>query len=237
MRTPAQNSVPTPRVGTFSIVAHDGDGECGVATSTGMPAIGGLSVFAHAESGAIATQALINPLLGVDGLEALRSHPADEALRRTLDADPAPDVRQLALVDSHGRAAAHTGGETHPWSGHHLGDGYAAAGNTLTGGVVVEAMARRFEETAGLPLAERLLRALEAGKEAGGDRRGEQSAALYVHRGHPYPYMDLRVDHHREPVAELRRVYEAARPELLPFVEAMPTRDRPEGNFQSLLGP
>lgn len=224
-------------IGTFSVVAQDpASGECGVATSTGMPAIGGLSVFAHAESGAIATQALINPLLGVDGLELLRSRPADETLAGVLGTDPAPAVRQVAMVDKNGRAAAHTGSETHPWSGHRLGDGYAVAGNTLAGGQVLDAMARRYEEDAGRPLAERLLRALEAGQEAGGDRRGEQSAALYVHRGHPYPYVDLRVDHHPEPVAELRRIHDAVTAELLPFVEALPTRDRPAGSFESLLG-
>lgn len=225
------------QVGTFSVVAYDvAAGECGVAVSTGMPAIGGLSVFAHAEAGAIATQALINPLLGVDGLELLRSRAADAALRDALRSDPEPDARQVAFVDRHGRAAAHSGADIHPWSGHRLGDGYAVAGNTLTGSQVVEAMALRFEAAAGAPLSERLLRSLEAGKAAGGDRRGEQSAALYVHRGHPYPYVDLRVDHHAEPVAELRRVYETAAPDLLPFVAALPTRERPAGDFQALLG-
>lgn len=224
------------QIGTFSVVAHDvSAGECGVAVSTGMPAIGGLSVFADAAAGAVATQALINPLLGVDGLRLLRSRPAGEALREALRTDPQPDLRQLAMVDACGRTAAHTGSDTHPWSGHLLGDGYAVAGNTLAGGQVVEAMARCFEEAAGQPLAERLLRALEAGKEAGGDRRGEQSAALYLHRGNPYPYLDLRVDQHGEPVAELRRIYQAAGPDLLPFVAALPTRDNPAGAFESLL--
>ncbi|GAA1093356.1 DUF1028 domain-containing protein [Nocardiopsis composta] len=222
--------------GTFSIVASDTAARtCGVAVSSCMPAIGALSVSAHAEAGAIATQALINPLLGIDGLALLRSLPAPEALRRVLAADPAAEARQVAMVDAAGGTAAHTGAETHPWSGHRQGDGYAVAGNILTGAGVLDAMAEHFEAAAGSPLAERLLAALEAGQAAGGDRRGRQSAALYVHRGDPYPYLDLRVDDHPDPVAELRRVHGVAERELLPFVEALPTREHPAGRFERLL--
>lgn len=208
---------------------------CGVATSSKMPAIGALTVFAHADAGAIATQALINPLLGTDGLELLRSHPAQDALRRVLATDPDADSRQVAMVDRQGRTAAHTGPQTHPWSGHRLGEGYAVAGNILTGASTLDAMVERFEAGAEDPLGERLLAALEAGQAAGGDRRGKQSAALYAHGGHPYPYLDLRVDEHPDPVTELRRVYEVAKRELLPFVEALPTRTHPAGNFDRLL--
>lgn len=224
------------RADTFSIVAYDSDARmCGVAVSTRMPAIGGLAVFARAGAGAIATQALINPLLGVDGLDLLQQHSADEALRRVLDSDPDAEARQLAVVDASGGAAAHTGSQTHPWSGHRLGPGYAAAGNILVNGDTVAAMAERFEGSSGRPLAERLLMSLEAGQQAGGDRRGKQSAALYVDAGQPYPYADLRVDEHPDPVSELRRVYEVAKRELLPFVEALPTRDHPIGRFEQLL--
>lgn len=224
------------RVGTFSIVAYDTEAEmCGVAVSTRMPAIGGLAAFARAEAGAIATQALINPLAGADGLELLQCHSAEETLCRVRDADPAAAARQIAVVDSSGRAAAHTGAETQPWSGHRLGNGFAVAGNTLVDGATVDAMAKWFETSSGSPLAERLLASLEAGQEAGGDRRGKQSAALYVHNGHPYPYLDLRVDEHPDPVVELRRVYEVAKRELLPFVGALPTRAQPAGRFDQLL--
>ncbi|WP_150241215.1 DUF1028 domain-containing protein [Nocardiopsis quinghaiensis] len=222
--------------GTFSIVAYDTAARtCGVAVSSRMPAIGALSVFAHADAGAVATQALINPLLGTDALDLLRSHTAEDALHRVLGTDPAADSRQVAVVDRGGRAAAHTGSQTHPWCGHRVGVGYAVAGNILTGADTLDAMAERFESGAGDRMDERLLSALEAGQAAGGDRRGRQSAALYVHTGHPYPYLDLRVDEHSDPVAELRRVYGVARRELLPFVEAMPTRARPAGNFERLL--
>lgn len=206
-----------------------------MALSSRMPAIGALTVFAHAGAGAIATQALINPLLGADGLELLWSHPAEDVLQRVLATDPAADSRQVAVVDRAGRAAAHTGEQTHPWSGHLLGEGYAVAGNILTGADTLQAMAQRYEDGAGDPLSERLLSALEAGQAAGGDRRGKQSAALYVHTGHPYPYLDLRVDEHGDPVAELRRVYGVAQRELVPFVAALPTRARPQGDFGRLL--
>lgn len=108
--------------GTFSIVARDADtGMCGVAISSRMPAIGSLCVFAHARTGAVVTQALINPLLGVDALGLLAEHPAEAALERVLKGDPDTDARQVARVDGEGRAAAHTGAQTHPWSGHRTG--------------------------------------------------------------------------------------------------------------------
>ncbi|WP_017611991.1 DUF1028 domain-containing protein [Nocardiopsis salina] len=224
--------------GTFTLVAHDpATGTCGVAISSRMPAIGAFTVFAHARAGAVATQALINPLLGTDALELLHSRPADEALDQVLATDPDADARQVALVDTEGRSAAHTGAQTHPWSGHRLGAGYAVAGNILTGADTLDAMAERFEATAAEPMDQRLLAALESGQEAGGDRRGRQSAALYLHTGHPYPYLDLRVDEHPDPVAELRRVHGVAHEELLPFVESLPTRARPAGAFDRLLHP
>ncbi|MBQ0928316.1 DUF1028 domain-containing protein [Saccharopolyspora endophytica] len=224
-------------VGTFSIAAYDvASGRAGVAVSTRMPAIGALAVFTDAASGSVATQALINPLLGVDGLELLEEHSAEQTLRRLLDADPGADSRQVSIVDRHGGSAAHTGTETHPWSGHRTGPGFAVAGNMLVDGRTIDAMVESFEATADEPLHERLLLSLEAGQRAGGDRRGKQSAALRVSSGEPYPYLDLRVDDHPEPVAELRRVYEVAKRELLPFVEALPTRANPHGRFHELLG-
>lgn len=221
--------------GTFTIVAHDrSSGACGVAISSRMPAIGALTVFAHADLGAVATQALINPLLGVDALELLGSLPAEQALEGALAKDPDPDSRQVVVVDGQGRSAAHTGTMTHPWCGHRTGDGFAVAGNILTGADTLDAMVDAWSEKSDLTFDERLLSALEAGQAAGGDRRGRQSAALYVHTGNPYPYLDLRVDEHPDPVAELRRVHGVARRELLPFVAALPTRDNPHGSFERL---
>jgi uncharacterized Ntn-hydrolase superfamily protein len=182
--------------------------------------------------GAISTQAWTNPLLGVDGLDLLeQGYSAEEALHKLLDADPDPETRQIIAVDEKGRSAAHTGSETDPWKGHRTGEGYAVAGNMLVGEETITAMVEAFGASVEEPLYERLLRALESGQAAGGDKRGRQSAALYVVKSEPYPCLDLRVDEHSDPVAELRRVYEVAKRELLPFIEAMPTRDNPKGNF------
>ena len=218
---------------TFSIVAYDSTfGMLGVAVSTKVPAVGAVCPFARAGVGAISTQAWTNPLLGVDGLDLLeQGYSAGEALRKLLDADPDPETRQIIAVDGEGRPAAHTGSETDPWKGHRTGNGYAVAGNMLVGEETITAMAEAFEASADEPLSERLLRALESGQAAGGDKRGRQSAALYVVKNEPYPYLDLRVDEHPDPVTEIRRVYEVAKRELLPFIEAMPTRDNPKGNF------
>jgi uncharacterized Ntn-hydrolase superfamily protein len=218
---------------TFSIVAYDAtSGMLGVAISTRVPAVGAVCPFARAGVGAISTQAWTNPLLGVDGLDLLeQGNSAEEALQKLLDADPDPEMRQVIAVDKEGRSAAHTGSEADPWKGHRTGDGYAVAGNMLVGEETITAMAEAFEASADEPLSERLLRALESGQAAGGDKRVRQSAALFVVKSESYPYLDLRVDEHPDPVAELRRVYEVAKRELLPFVEAMPTRDNPKGNF------
>ena len=218
---------------TFSIVAYDDASDMlGVAVSTRVPAVGATCPFARGGVGAISTQAWTNPLLGVDGLDLLeRGYSAEEALQELLGADPDPEMRQIIVVDREGRSAAHTGSETDPWKGHRTGDGYAVAGNMLVGEETITAMTEAFGASTGEPLSERLLRALESGQAAGGDKRGRQSAALYVVKSAPYPYLDLRVDEHADPVAELRRVYQVAKKELLPFVEAMPTRDNPKGDF------
>jgi uncharacterized Ntn-hydrolase superfamily protein len=218
---------------TFSIVARDAaSGMFGVAASTKVPAVGVLVPYARAGVGAIATQARVNPLLGYDGMDLLeRDHSAEETLKVLLGSDPEPEKRQLGIVDSSGCSAAHTGAETDGWRGHLTGEGFAVMGNLLAGEDVVVAMAEAFEAATEEPLAERLVRALEAGQAAGGDRRGRQSAAVYVVESQHYPHLDLRVDEHSDPVAELRRIYEVAKVELLPFTEALPTRKNPRGHF------
>ena len=218
---------------TFSIVARDrASGMFGVAASTRLPAVGVLVPYARAGVGAIATQARTNPLLGYDGLDLLqRGYDAEETLKILLGSDPEPEKRQVGIVDSQGRSAAHTGAEADPWRGHVTGDGYAVTGNLVAGEEVVLAMAAAFEASEGEILPERLVRALEAGQAAGGDKRGKQSAATTTMKEQPYPYVDLRVDEHPEPIAELRRIYEVFKVQMLPFVEALPTRKNPEGDF------
>ena len=220
-------------INTFSVAARDPtSGMLGVAVSTKLPAVGGLVPFVRAGAGAIASQAWSNPLLGVDGLTLLeQGYNAEETLRTLLDQDPEPELRQLSVVDAQGRSAAHTGSETDAWCGHRTGVGYAITGNMLVGEETILAMVDAFRGGEEKPFPKRLLQTLEAGQAAGGDRRGRQSAALYVVDIAPYPYVDLRVDEHHDPVAELRRIYEVAEEKLLPFVEALPTRKNPKGNF------
>lgn len=205
----------------------------GVSVSTKVPAVGAITNYARAGIGAIVTQARANPLFGLDGLDILQQgYGAEKTIRALLASDHEPERRQLLVVDSSGHAAAYTGESCDPWRGHRTGENYyAVAGNLLVGEDIIAAMAGVYESTAGEWFPERLVRALEAGQAAGGDRRGRQSAAVYVVHHEPYSYLDLRVDEHPDPVTELRRVFEVVKTDLMPFVERLPTRANPEGDL------
>ena len=204
-----------PVVSTYSIVACDlGAGQWGVATQSKFLAVGSVVPWAEPGAGAVATQSYANPRYGPDGLALLRSGlSAEEVVRRLTEADDGRDQRQVGIVDARGGAATFTGSECFEWAGGRTGDGYAAQGNILVSGETVDALATAFEATSGRPLAERLLASLAAAQEAGGDRRGQQSAALLVvERDAGYANLsdivvDLRVDDHERPVAELHRLY------------------------------
>lgn len=205
----------SPVVATYSICACDlGAGQWGVATQSKFLAVGSVVPWAAPQVGAIATQAYANPRYGPDGLELLRSGcSADEVVERLTAADDAREQRQLGVVDAAGRGATFTGTECHAWAGGRVGDGYAAQGNILVSAATVEALADTFVSSAGRPLTERLLDCLAAAQEAGGDRRGQQSAALLVvernggYAGLSDTLVDLRIDDHERPVEELRRLY------------------------------
>ncbi len=211
---------------TFSIAARCArTGMFGVAVSTAVPAVGGLCPFAAPGVGAIATQSWVNPYLGIDGLPLLaEGKSAAETLETLIAGDEGRNVRQVGIVDAEGRSAAWTGSDCVPWCGHRTGPDYAVQGNMLTGEETIAAMEAAFLRTDALDLPERLLVALEAGQAAGGDKRGKQSAVIKVYWKEAYPWLDLRVDEHRHPVAELRRVFEVARHQLLPFVGGLPSR-------------
>ena len=221
------------KLNTFSITARcERTGQFGVAVSTKVPAVGMLCPFAHAGVGAVATQSWVNPYLGIWGLELLsEGEEAEEVKNALLERDPDPAKRQFAVVDRWGNAAAHTGEESDTWRGHITGDNFAVAGNMLVGEETLHDMAATFQSSQGKPLVERLLLALQAGQDAGGDKRGRQSAAVKVVGEEEYPYLDLRVDEHPDPVPELRRVYEVAQQDLLPLILMMPTKENPAGNF------
>jgi len=200
---------------TYSIAAVDlENGDLGVAVASKFIAAGAIVPWVKTRVGAIATQALANPSYGPRGLELLeKGYSAKRVLEMLVSEDPLREHRQVGIVDARGEAAAFTGKECYPYAGHIVGSGYTVQGNIIAGPEVLEAMAKAFETTKG-ELVDKLLSALEAGDNAGGDRRGKQSAAIIVLRekggylGLIDKYVDLRVDDHPEPVRELRRIFE-----------------------------
>jgi uncharacterized Ntn-hydrolase superfamily protein len=204
-----------PLVATYSLVASDLEaGQWGVATQSKFLAVGSVVPWAEPGAGAVATQAYANPRYGPDGLALLREGlSADEVVERLVAADEGRDERQLGVVDAVGGGATYTGSGCYEWAGGVAGKGFAAQGNILVSGATVDALADSFAASAGRPLAERLLEALGMAQAAGGDRRGQQSAALLVverdggYGGLSDVRVDLRVDDHEAPVAELERLY------------------------------
>lgn len=203
-----------PLVATYSIAACDPEAkQWGVATQSKFLGVGSVVPWAQPDVGAIATQAYANPRYGPDGLALLREGvSAEEVVERLTAADEGRDHRQLGIVDREGRAATFTGTECMEWAGGRTGKCYAVQGNILVSEATVDAMAQSFESTSG-PLAERLLDCLDAAQAAGGDRRGQQSAALLIvernggYAGLSDEVVDLRVDEHPRPLDELRRIY------------------------------
>ena len=195
---------------TFSIVAYDPtDDSFGVAVASKFLAVGAYVPYAQAYTGAIATQAFGNTTFGPKGLALIsEGHNASETLRQLLANDPGRDERQVGIVDAEGNAATYTGSKCMNWAGGLTGPGFAVQGNILVGAQVVQDMAAAYKNTSG-ELADRLYAALKAGDDAGGDRRGKQSAALLVMKpaggylGMNDRYLDLRVDDHRDPVGEM----------------------------------
>jgi uncharacterized Ntn-hydrolase superfamily protein len=204
-----------PLVSTYSIAACDLErGEWGVGVQSKFLAAGSIVPWAESGVGAVATQALANPRYGPDGLALLRDGlSADETIAALVEADEGRDDRQVGVVDAQGCAATYTGKACLDWAGGKSGPGYAAQGNILVSEETVAGLVHGFEAGAGRPLAERLVDALAAAQLAGGDRRGQQAAGLLVvqkdggYGGMDDVLVDLRVDDHPEPVAELKRLY------------------------------
>ena len=201
-------------VATYSIAACDLEaGQWGVATQSKFLAVGSVVPWAEPGVGAIATQAYANPRYGPEGLALLREGlSAEEIVARLTSADEGRAHRQVGIVDGKADSATFTGSECFEWAGGRTGPCYAAQGNILVSGETVDAIAETFENSTG-PLAERLLNCLDAAQAAGGDRRGQQSAALLVverdggYAGLSDEVVDLRVDEHPRPLDELRRIY------------------------------
>jgi uncharacterized Ntn-hydrolase superfamily protein len=199
------------KLSTFSIVAHDAQAqEWGIAVQSKFLAVGAVVPWLQAGVGAVATQSYANTSFGPEGLALMaQGQSAQQALDTLIARDEGRARRQVGLVDAHGRAATFTGDECHAWAGGITGSNYAAQGNILVSGATVEAMARTFEAAQG-ELADRLVEALAAGQAAGGDRRGQQSAAVVVVRpeggyaGYNDRYLDLRVDDDPAPIERLK---------------------------------
>ncbi|MFE7063709.1 DUF1028 domain-containing protein [Sutcliffiella sp. NPDC057660] len=200
---------------TYSIIGFDPkEKEWGIAVQSKFLGVGAVVPFAEANAGAIATQSYANTRYGPEGLKLLKEgKTAQEVVDLLTEADEDRAFRQLGVIDAHGNAATYTGDKCYNWAGGQTGAFYAAQGNILVSEETVHAMGETFTKTEGT-LAERLLKALEAGQNAGGDSRGQQSAALLVvkekggYAGFNDRYIDLRVDDHQQPIQELIRIYQ-----------------------------
>jgi uncharacterized Ntn-hydrolase superfamily protein len=209
---------------TFAISARCPDsGSYGVAISTRPIAVGARCPFIAPGLGITVTMAVTDPRLGPLGINLLRlGYSAQRTLDEIAASDPHIEWRQISVIDRDGNAAARTGAENKDWSGHFVEKNLVSMGNGLISERTASAMRDVYHATAGKPLADRLMTALEAGRDAGGQHGGQHSAALLVYKSQPYPLVDLRVDEHDEPIGELRRVFELYRPtieyyEIRPF--------------------
>jgi uncharacterized Ntn-hydrolase superfamily protein len=216
---------------TWSIIARDAaTGEIGIAVATRFFAVGARVPYVAAGVGGIATQALVNPYYGIDGLKLLRAGrtPCD-IVETLIAADAGHQSRQLHVMDAGGRIAAFTGNQCVDWCGHIKGDGFSIAGNMLAGDRVLDDTANAYIAGANLPFAQRLITAMRAGEAAGGDKRGRQSVALLIHGDEEWSALDLRVDDHPDPLAELERLEQVSRERWVHFRKYLPTRSHPAG--------
>jgi uncharacterized Ntn-hydrolase superfamily protein len=216
---------------TWSIIARDSQtGQIGIAVATRFFAVGAIVPHIAAGLGAIATQALVNPYYGIDGLTLLREGRAASGIVKTLIAtDDGRASRQLHVMDARGAIAAHTGTDCVDWCGHLAADGLSIAGNMLAGPAVLDETAKAYDANQNLPFPRRLIAAMHAGERAGGDKRGRQSAALVIHDREEWPALDLRVDDHPDPLSELERLERVSRERWVHFRPFLPTRADPAG--------
>lgn len=216
---------------TYSIVARDpATGHLGVAVASRFFAVGCAVPFIKGRVGAVATQAFVNPTYGPDGLRLMEAGAPPEAIVPILTGrDDGHPNRQFHMIDAAGRNAAFTGANCVYWCGHLLAEGVSVAGNMLEGPAVIGDTLAAYQSAMDKPLAERLLIAMQAGEDAGGDKRGRQSACLVIYRDQDYAWLDIRADDHADPLEELRRLYAVAQERFLHVAETMPTRENPHG--------
>jgi uncharacterized Ntn-hydrolase superfamily protein len=216
---------------TWSIIARDDlTGQFGIAVATRFFAVGARVPHIAAGLGGIATQALVNPYYGIDGLKLLREQrePAD-IVATLIAADAGRESRQLHIMDASGRIASHTGRDCVDWCGHLKGNGFSIAGNMLAGARVLDDTATAYIANDNLPFAQRLIAAMRSGEAAGGDKRGRQSAALLIYGEEDWSDLDLRVDDHADPLTELQRLEQVSRERWVHFRKYLPSRKNPAG--------
>jgi uncharacterized Ntn-hydrolase superfamily protein len=216
---------------TWSIIARDNStGQFGIAVATRFFAVGARVPHIAARVGGIATQALVNPYYGIDGVRLLREgHKPRDIVETLIAADAGRESRQLHIMDAAGRIASHTGRECVDWCGHIEGNGFSIAGNMLAGARVLDDSAKAYVANEHLPFAQRLIAAMRSGEAAGGDKRGKQSAALLIHGNEEWSDLDLRVDDHSDPLTELERLERVSRERWVHFRQFLPTRQNPAG--------
>jgi uncharacterized Ntn-hydrolase superfamily protein len=216
---------------TWSLIARDPATEqFGIAVATKNFAVGCRVPNVASGVGAVATQALSNPFYGVDGIRLLQEgKSAAEVVRILVAGDDGRAHRQLHVMDAAGRIAAHTGKECVDWCGSTSGEGFSIAGNMLAGPAVIEETAQAYAANAAMPFARRFIAAMKAGEAAGGDKRGRQSAALLIYGEEEWPDLDLRVDDHADPLAELERLEAVSRERWVHFAKFLPSKRNPVG--------
>jgi uncharacterized Ntn-hydrolase superfamily protein len=216
---------------TWSIIARDtSTGQFGIAVATRFFAVGARVPYIAAGIGGIATQALINPYYGIDGVRLLREGQKPRDIVKNLTAaDDGRESRQLHIMDAGGQIASHTGRDCVEWCGHIEGDGFSIAGNMLAGARVLDETKSAYIANEKLPFAQRLIAAMRAGEAAGGDKRGKQSAALLIYGDEEWSMLDLRVDDHTDPLDELDRLERISRERWVPFRQFLPSRANPAG--------
>ena len=207
---------PGPEFNTFTAIGRcEKTGRLGVATSTRSLAVGARVPFVGPRTGAVAIMAIADARLGLMAQRLLKlGYKAPAVIEQLVQADPYCEYRQLGIIDDDGFAAARTGTQNRDWAGHHVRDNFIALGNVLLGEHVLDGIEAGYNEDPEGELEDRLMRAIEAGRDAGGQHGGQRSAAILVYDNKEFPRVDLRVDHHEEPVGELRRIYDVYRPAI-----------------------
>lgn len=216
---------------TWSLIARDRDsGDVGLIVSSRFFACGAIVPCVGARV-AVASQAFCNPIWGTEGRRRMAAgESAEKVLADLVERDDGRAIRQAHMMDASGRFAAHTGMDCVDWAGHLIGEGHSVAGNMLAGPEVIEETSRTYQTLGDMPFPDRLIAAMQAGEQAGGDKRGKQAAGLIIHRGEDYAWLDLRADDHADPLTELARLWDVAQERYVHFTKGLPTSKRFSGS-------